>query len=129
MNKSIGLSLLMFLLSMSSYGSVDLNGFHNINFNATGLFCGLHLEVSGDSLIATNIIPPGSDYSNSCGAGGHSSQCRGQSALFKCDSEGQCFDRNGELALVLLQDGNFFSLINNSKYIFNMIESKYYVCK
>ncbi len=68
--------------------------------------CGLHIEISRNTLIASNIVPPAVDADKFCSQ--LTNGCGGESFALSCNTVGDCFNDNGDLILRLLTDGNIF---------------------
>ncbi|MCM2277140.1 MAG: hypothetical protein NDJ89_03625 [Oligoflexia bacterium] len=100
--------------------AVDLSRFQDMNFEpVSSEYCGLHIEISDNILTFTNIIPPSAWLQpGNCGDGGRWAGCVGLSEALECDSRGMCRDlEDGRLAFVLLNDGNFISMLSGTKYM------------
>jgi hypothetical protein len=103
---------LTLLASLQTFASVDIKSFHNKNFNPlSAKVCGTHVEVSGNTLIISNIIPPRVYDEIGDGCGGYNI-CEGQTYSVDCEIDGKCydFDEEGEKKFVLrlLEDGNYY---------------------
>jgi hypothetical protein len=119
MNQSLRklLTALFCIFSANVSYAINLKDFHNRNFETIGPMCGLHLEVSGDVVIATNIIPPKANAMESlCET---YSRCTGQSMFLRCKQDGLCYFENepNRVAYFLMTDGNIYNNVNRVKLL------------
>lgn len=114
MKKIIGLVILQIAFSSLAV-AVNLQSFHGKNFQAIANHCGLHVEVTGDRVVLTNIVPPNvPPGSMVCGAGIWRN-CN-HSFMLTCTTNGECSNDNGEM-FTLMSDGNMFSHRSGVKFI------------
>ncbi len=112
------LVILAVLVSANVF-AINLRSFHGKNFQPIGSYCGLHLEVSGRSLVVTNIIPPDVPaHTSFCDLESKWRRC-GSSIMLECDSTGECVskDSDQEMNLTLLEDGNIFNRTKSVKVL------------
>ena len=108
------LFVLMPILHLDPCHAIDLQEFHDGIYRPIGSACGLHTEVSGRWIIATNILPPNmSDKPNVCS--GPYRSCRGKTYRVSCNYDGECWlpshDRTTDPPdVILLEDGNFLNM-------------------
>lgn len=123
----IAVFVLLASFAMEANASVNVQSFHNRNFNPVGSgWCGLHVEVSGSTVVFTNIIPPRDYDSIGDGCGSHS-YCEGTSFALECRQNGQCYNQDKELILQLLSDGNIFHYHHKVK-LSRSSSGTYYTC-
>ena len=117
----IGALFLLFTFQVHArrgdYPYINIYDFHYKNFNAVGgKRCGAHIEVSGSRLFFTNIVNPRDNYRAELACTTESRACRGATFMLNCNWRGDCFNREGHLVLVLLEDGNFVSVVSGTKF-------------
>lgn len=127
--KSIVTFLLISFTTSNAFAAIDLMDFHNRNFNVTGNDkCGVHLEVSGNKIIFTDIIPPMHNDTRNDFCRRYAG-CKGASYAVTCQENGTCYyDKNNELAFLLLANGNIHSYAYGVKAI-RSERRDFYMCR
>ncbi|MCM2323712.1 MAG: hypothetical protein NDJ90_10670 [Oligoflexia bacterium] len=111
--RSIWTLVLLSLASTNAFATVNLRSFSEWNFAPIRAnHCGIHLEVSGSTVIFTNILPPNRDF-DQCGEW---SICNGSSEAIECDEQGRCMASDGDLFLLLMENGDILFLNSGTKF-------------
>jgi hypothetical protein len=98
------MKLFIFGFLIAFQAQADFRELHNKNFDAIGTYCGLHFEVNGDVLYATNIV--NEIYANGLDEPicGYQYQCSGQTHSYRCVAN--ICSSDGSRGLEILSDGN-----------------------
>ena len=100
----------------AAFAAVDLNFFHQANFNSSGDYCGVHIRVSGSRFYFSDIIPPWLGPVKTCG---YFHRCNGNTFVLNCRPQsGDCVDSSGKVVVTLLPDGSFFQQSNGTMKFF-----------
>lgn len=125
MKKLIIISVLL-ILTVESVFAVNLSLFNGSNYMSTRNYCGSHIEVSGNKLIMTQIIPPNINRANAnCNI---YRNCNGVTYILNCDKKsGRCFNEFGQNIIILLSDGNYVNTVDETKHIYHN-SGEYFWC-
>ena len=116
--------LAILLINLNPAFAVDLQTLQGRNYIGTYGACGLHIEVSGNKLVMTDIIPPSMDGKTADCKYGPARTCNGVTEIFTCDASGECKSIwTPNKKLWVLEDGSMvtptgfkFSYFNSGAY-------------